>query len=67
MSVHLENGKRFVLTVIPERSYASEVKVAERVFYWLCKRGFVRKVLKDKPFLVDKAYDSKGLLNLLRV
>ena len=59
MSVHLENGKRFVLTVIPELGYASEVKVAEGTFHWLCKRGFIRKVLKGKSFLVDKACDSE--------
>jgi len=65
MSVHLENGERFVLTVIPDRSYASEVKVVKRIFHWLCERGFIRRVLEGKLFLGDKAYDSKKSIEVV--
>jgi hypothetical protein len=65
LSVHLESGKRFVLTVLPERSYASEVKVGEKIVHWLSCRGFILNVLKGKPFLGDKAYDSISFIELL--
>ncbi len=31
LSVYLESSKRFVLTVFPEQSYASEVKAGEKI------------------------------------
>ena len=65
MSVYLENGKRFVLTVLPEQSYASEVKAGEKIIRWLGCRGFILNVLKGKPFLGDKAYDSVRFIELL--
>jgi len=65
LSVHLENGKRFILTVFPERSYSSEVKVGERIIHWLLERGFILRVLRNKPLLVDKAYDSVRFIELV--
>ncbi len=65
LSVHLESGKRFVLTVLPEQSYASEVKVGEKIICWLGRRGFILNVLRGKPLLGDKAYDSVKFIELL--
>ena len=58
LSVHLENGKRFILTALSDKSYASEVKLGEQILRWLNERGFTLRVLKGKTFLGDKAYDS---------
>ncbi len=65
LSVHLENGKGFVLTVFPERSYSSEVKVGERIIHRLLERGFVLRVLQNKPLLANKAYDSVRFIELV--
>ena len=62
LSVHLENGKRFVL---PERIYASEVKYGKKIIRWLGCRGFILNVLRGKPLLGDKAYDSVKFIELL--
>jgi len=67
LSAHLENGKRFVLTVVPEQSYASEVKIGERIIGWLSERGFTWRALRGKPLLGDKAYDSVRFLELVEV
>jgi hypothetical protein len=58
LSVHLKNGKRFILTALPGESYASEVKLGKQILKWLNERGFTLRALKGKPFLGDKAYDS---------
>ncbi len=65
LSVHLDNGKRFVLTLIPGSSYASEVKAGERIIRWFSERGFIRRVLRNKPLLGDKAYDSVKFIELI--
>ena len=65
LSVHLRSGKRFVLTALPGESYASEVKLGNKLLYWLSDREFVLKALKDKPLLGDKAYDSKEFIGLV--
>jgi len=67
LSVHLENGKRFVLTAIPDRGYVSEVKVGERIIGWFYERGFTCRVLRGKPLLGDKAYDSVKFIGLVEV
>ena len=66
LNVHLENGERFVLTVLTEQSYASEVKVGERIICWLGRRGFILNVLREKLLLEDKAYDSVKFFELLK-
>lgn len=65
LSVHLRNGKRFVLTVASEGSYASEVKVGERIICWFSERGFIKRALEGKPLLGDKAYDSVRFMELV--
>jgi len=65
LSVHLKNGKRFVLTVVPEGSYASEVKAGERIICWFSGRGFIKRALEGKPLLGDKAYDSVRFIELV--
>ena len=65
LSVHLESGKRFVLTVLLGQSYAYEVKSGEEIVRWLGSRGFTLNVLRGKPFLGDKAYDSVRFIELL--
>jgi len=65
LSVHLRNGKRFILTALSGESYASEVKLGNKLFYWLSSRGFVLKALKGKPLLGDKAYDSEEFIGLV--
>ncbi len=68
LSVHLKNGKRFILRVAAGGSYASEVKLGREILKWIVSDGFIREVLRNKPFLGDKAYDSiefiKELVNL---
>ena len=58
LSVHLKNGKRFILTGVSGESYASEVKLGRKILGWILSESFTRRVLKDRPFLGDKAYDS---------
>jgi len=65
LSVHLKNGKRFILTALPGESYASEVKLGEKIVRWLNERGFIWRALKGKPFLGDKAYDSVKFIELV--
>ncbi len=62
LSVHLRNGKKFVLSALPGESYASEVKLGNKLLCWLSDRGFVLKALKGKPLLGDKA--TRSLLDL---
>ncbi len=66
LSVHLGSDKRFVLMVLPELSYASEVKAGKKIIRWLGHRGFILNVLKGEPFLGDKVYDSIGFIELLK-
>ena len=65
LSIHLKNGKRFILTALPGESYASEVKLGEKIVRWLNERGFMWRALKGKPFLGDKAYDSVKFMELV--
>ena len=65
VSVHLRSGKRFVLTALPGRSYASEVKLGSKILSWLGERGFIRRVLRGKALLGDKAYDSHEFIELV--
>ncbi|ADY73946.1 transposase IS4 family protein [Desulfurobacterium thermolithotrophum DSM 11699] len=65
LSVHLKDGKRFILTALPGESYASEVKLGEKIVRWLNERGFIWRALKGKPFLGDKAYDSIKFIELV--
>ena len=48
LSVHLESGKRFILTTLTEQSYAPEVKAGEKMIRWLGCRGFILNVLKGE-------------------